>query len=65
MDFIEPLFDAYNPRFERTSVDEMAALTAGGINVNPYTVNDSETISLLEEIGIAGIITDYPQRGTR
>jgi glycerophosphoryl diester phosphodiesterase len=65
VDFTDPSFDAYNPRFERTSVDEIKALTSEGINVNPYTVNDSATISLLTEIGIAGIITDYPQRGTR
>ena len=63
VDFTDPFFDAYNPRFERTSVDEIETLVSKGININPYTVNDSETISLLTEIGIAGIITDFPQRG--
>ncbi len=65
IDFGDPFFDAYNPRFERTCLDEIKALSSGGIKVNPYTVNDSATISLLTEIGVAGIITDYPQRGTR
>ncbi|MGI9609685.1 MAG: glycerophosphodiester phosphodiesterase [Acidimicrobiia bacterium] len=65
IDFSDPFFDACNPRFERTSIEEIAAFTAEGINVNPYTVNDPGTISRLTEIGVAGIITDYPQRGTR
>jgi len=65
MDFTAPFVDAYNPRLERTSLGEIEALTTRGINVNPYTVNDSETISALIEIGVNGIITDYPQRGAR
>jgi len=63
--FDDPRFDTFNPRITRVTIDEMAAVLAGGIRLNPYTVNDRETMARLAAIGITGIITDFPQRGAR
>lgn len=65
MDFSDPFFDAFNPRITRLTTDEIGGLIAEGIGLNPYTVNDSEAMSELMEMGVAGIITDFPQRGPR
>ncbi|MEN8042095.1 MAG: glycerophosphodiester phosphodiesterase family protein [Actinomycetota bacterium] len=65
MDFSDPFFDTFNPRITRLTTSEIAALIAKGFSLNPYTVNDPEAISELVEMGIAGIITDFPQRGPR
>ncbi|MEA2022709.1 MAG: glycerophosphodiester phosphodiesterase family protein [Actinomycetota bacterium] len=65
IDFSDPFFDTFNPRITRLSIEQVAAQLALGIRLNPYTVNDHETISRLVEIGITGLITDFPQRGAR
>jgi|SRR5665811_264841 len=65
IDFSNPFFETFNPRITRVSIDQLAALLAKGIRLNPYTVNDPETMSRLVEIGITGLITDFPQRGAR
>ncbi|MGM0705880.1 MAG: glycerophosphodiester phosphodiesterase [Bacteroidota bacterium] len=38
---------------------------AQGMQVIPWTVNDLETMRGLVEIGVDGLITDYPDRGMR
>lgn len=65
VDFTDPFFDTFNPRITRLSVKQIGERLALGTKLNPYTVNDYETISRLVEIGITGLITDFPQRGTR
>ncbi len=65
MDFTDPFFDTFNPRITRLSIDEIADRLALGTRLNPYTVNDPETMARLIEIGITGLITDFPQRGAR
>lgn len=65
VDFTDPFFDTFNPRITRLSVKQIGERLALGTKLNPYTVNDHETISRLVEIGITGLITDFPQRGTR
>lgn len=65
IDFSDPFFDTFNPRITRLSIERIEAQLAGGIKLNPYTVNDRETMDQLVEIGITGLITDFPQRGTR
>lgn len=65
MDFSDPFFTAFNPRFTRVSADELCAVLARGIEVNPYTPNEPEEIAALVAIGVTGIITDFPQRGAR
>ncbi|MEA3511258.1 MAG: glycerophosphodiester phosphodiesterase family protein [Actinomycetota bacterium] len=65
IDFTDPFFDAFNPRITRLTIDQIKAQLALGTKLNPYTVNDHETISRLVEIGVAGLITDFPQQGAR
>ena len=65
IDFADPFFDTFNPRITRVSVEVLAAELARGTKLNPYTVNDPDEISRLIEIGITGLITDFPQRVAR
>ncbi len=65
VDFSDPFFDTFNPRITRLSIEQIGEQLGLGTKLNPYTVNDHETISRLVEIGITGLITDFPQRGTR
>ncbi|MCP4472670.1 MAG: glycerophosphodiester phosphodiesterase [Gammaproteobacteria bacterium] len=62
MDFSDPFFDTYNPRHTRVSVDQLKRQVDLGLKLNPFTVNDDEMIARLMEIGVAGLITDFPQR---
>ena len=65
IDFGDPFFDTFNPRITRVSIAEIEVQLARGIKLNPYTVNDRETISRLVGVGITGLITDFPQLGAR
>jgi glycerophosphoryl diester phosphodiesterase len=65
IDFSDPFFDTFNPRITRLSIEQIEQQLALGTRLNPYTVNDPETISRLTEIGITGLITDFPQRVAR
>ena len=65
IDFSDPSFDTFNPRITRVSIEQIEEQLARGIRVNPYTVNDPEAISQLVEVGITGLITDFPQRVAR
>ena len=65
IDFSDPFFDTFNPRITRLSIEQVEEQLALGKRLNPYTVNDPEVISRLVEIGITGLITDFPQRGAR
>ncbi len=64
VDFSDPFFDTFNPRITRLSIEDIEKRLALGTKLNPYTVNDRESISRLVGIGITGLITDFPQRGT-
>ncbi len=65
MDFTDSFFDTFNPRYTRLSVDQIETQVGLGLKLNPYTVNDDETIARFIEIGVAGLITDFPQRVPR
>ena len=65
IDFSDAFFDTFNPRITRCSVEELAAVLARGVKLNPYTVNEPEEIAQLVAIGITGLITDFPQRVAR
>jgi len=62
MNFSDPFFDTFNPRLTRLSIDQVKTQVALGRKLNPFTVNDDEMITRLIEIGVAGLITDFPQR---
>jgi glycerophosphoryl diester phosphodiesterase len=65
IDFSDPFFDTFNPRITRVTIGQIETELARGIKLNPYTVNDPESVSDLAKIGITGLITDFPQRGVR
>lgn len=54
-DALHPLFYAVRPDFVASSHNE-------GLEVNTYTVNDKETMKLMIQTGVDGIITDYPDQ---
>jgi glycerophosphoryl diester phosphodiesterase len=61
MDFSDPFFDTFNPSQSRLSLDQIKQQVARGLKLNPYTVNDDELIARYIEMGVAGLITDFPQ----
>ncbi len=63
--FDDTFFDTYNPRITRVSLEQLEQQIRMGLKLNPYTVNDVALISRLIEIGVSGIITDFPQRVPR
>jgi glycerophosphoryl diester phosphodiesterase len=65
IDFSDPFFDTFNPRYTRVSVDALKKQVDRGLRLNPFSVNDDEMIASLIEIGVAGLITDFPQRFPR
>ena len=65
MDFTDPFFDTFNPRHTRLTVDQIKTQVDLGQKLNPFTINDDEMIACLMEIGVAGLITDFPQRVPR
>jgi glycerophosphoryl diester phosphodiesterase len=65
MDFSDPFFDTFNPRITRISVDQLKRQVDLGLKLNPFSVNDDEMIASLIEIGVTGLITDFPQRVSR
>jgi len=65
MDFSDPFFDTFNPRITRISVDQLKRQVELGLKLNPFSVNDDEMINSLIEIGVTGLITDFPQRVPR
>lgn len=50
-----------NPKINTWSYDRMRELQAQGVAFNVWTVNDETTMQALINIGVHGIITDFPQ----
>ncbi len=65
IDFSDPFFDTFNPRITRVTPDQLREALGRGLRLNPYTPNEPEEIAQLIEIGVTGIITDFPQRVPR
>jgi len=52
--------DAIHPYFFSVNADIVKGCIEKGIMVNPYTVNDEKYLSLMAQMGVSGIITDFP-----
>lgn len=52
--------DIYSPYYRLVNADLVAALRAHRIKLIPWTVNDLDEMKRLLELGVDGIITDYP-----
>ena len=50
----------YSPAWERLTKEELQYCHGLGVKVVPWTVNTKEKIRELKEMGVDGIITDYP-----
>jgi len=62
MDFSDSFFDTFNPRVTRLSLNQFQQQLDLGAKLNPYAVNEKDMIESLMQMGITGIITDFPQR---
>ncbi|MEL6442631.1 MAG: glycerophosphodiester phosphodiesterase family protein [Bacteroidota bacterium] len=52
----------YSPDHRLVDADLMTAAASVGMDVIPWTVNDPEDGQRLRDLGVAGLITDYPDR---
>ncbi|MDA1028875.1 MAG: glycerophosphodiester phosphodiesterase family protein [Bacteroidetes bacterium] len=55
--------DIYSPNFNLVDSVMVSSLHQKGVKVVPWTVNDPLKMKELIELGIDGLITDYPDRG--
>jgi glycerophosphoryl diester phosphodiesterase len=54
--------DIYSPEYCMVTPDLVAEARDMGVRVLPWTVNSPEEMKRLYEMGVAGLITDYPER---
>lgn len=52
--------DYYSPYFLSIDKEQVEKIKSDGVKVIPYTVNDSIKIGKMIEMGVDGIISDYP-----
>lgn len=57
--FMTPI---YGPYFKQIDIEMMAFANANHLKVIPWTVNETEDIQRLIRMGVAGLISDYPDR---
>ena len=55
-------YDAISPTFRSVTPEMIAEAHAAGLPVIPWTVNTTADITRLMDLGVDGIITDYPTR---
>jgi glycerophosphoryl diester phosphodiesterase len=54
--------DVYSPHYRLVDAALVRTAHARGLQVIPWTVNDVATMRALLELGVDGLITDYPDR---
>lgn len=54
-------FTAWHPSASLVTPDIVAECHAAGIEINVWTIDDVETFERMYEMGVDGIITDYPE----
>ena len=54
--------DVYSPYYQLLSPEKVQQLHQQGIKVIPWTVNTTEEMVRMKNMGVDGIITDYPDR---
>lgn len=54
--------DVYSPYFQLINKEKVKQLHAMEIQVIPWTVNTAEEMKKIRDMGVDGIITDYPNR---
>ena len=53
---------AINPDYKSLNSDNVAKMQNAGFKIYPWTVNDPNDINLMNQMGVDGIITDFPER---
>ena len=51
-----------NPNFRSLTKENMAKIKRAGLQVLPWTVNQPEDIAAMIDLGVDGVITDFPER---
>jgi glycerophosphoryl diester phosphodiesterase len=54
--------DIYSPNWQLLSAADVHELQSQGIRVIPWTVNDTLDLYKVMQMGVDGIITDFPDR---
>lgn len=54
--------DIYSPAFQLVNKELLKACHAKHVRVIPWTVNDPQQMKKLKEMGVDGLISDYPDR---
>jgi glycerophosphoryl diester phosphodiesterase len=62
LDWGDLSFATYNARSTLITVEKIREVTAQGIAVNLFTVNDENEMRLFIDAGVTGLFTDFPQR---
>lgn len=52
---------AYNPGLKAVDPEQVRSLREAGFDVNVWTVNDKDDAQTLIDMGVTGLITDFPQ----
>jgi glycerophosphoryl diester phosphodiesterase len=53
---------AINPNFKSLNKDNVSKIKEASLQLFPWTVNQPEDIAALIDLGVDGIITDFPER---
>ena len=53
---------AINPNFKSLNKENVAKIKEASLQLFPWTVNQPEDITALIDLGVDGIITDFPER---
>lgn len=53
---------AINPYFKKLNAKNVEQIKEAGFKIYTWTVNESDDIKAMKDLGVNGIITDYPER---
>ena len=54
--------EAINPHFSQLNADKVAQIHQAGFKVYTWTVNDADTFRQLEQMGVDGVFSDFPDK---
>jgi len=57
--------DTYGPDFKLVNAELIAYAKEVGMKVIPWTVNEEEDIKRMVDLGVNGVVTDYPDRAVK
>ena len=53
---------AINPSYKSLTIENVTTIKNAGFKIYPWTVNEADAIAKMKEIGVDGIITNFPER---